>query len=81
MTPVGSYHRRFSLIMWGTIGVAFMAMTIVAVYGLDTEIAGYAFGILVLVCLAVCGAAFWLDARTARATNRLVDKLHHRSDR
>lgn len=79
MTP-GSHHRRFAPVMWGAIGVTFMILAVVAVYGLDSRIAGYAVGALVLVCLAVCGAAFWLDARTARATTRFVDQLRRRSN-
>lgn len=78
MTP-GSYHRRFGPVMRGAIGVAFMVLAVVAIYGLDPRIAGYVVGVLVLICLAVCGAAFWLDTRTARTTDRLVDQLRHRS--
>lgn len=64
--------------MGAAIGIALMVLTVV-VYGLDTRIAGYVVGVLVLMCLAVCGAAFWLDTRTARTTDRLVDRLRHRS--
>jgi hypothetical protein len=66
--------------MWGVIGVTLMILAVVAVYGLDPRIAGYAVGALVLMCLAVCGAAFWLDARTTRTTDRLVDQLRGRSN-
>ena len=78
MSP-DSYHRRFGPVMWGAIGITFMFVAVVATYGLDARVAGYAVGALVLVCLAVCGAAFWLDARTARTTERLVDQLRRRS--
>lgn len=74
-----SHHRRFGPVMWGAIGITFMVVALVAAYGLDARVAGYAVGALVLVCLAVCGAAFWLDARTARTTERLVDQLRRRS--
>lgn len=57
-----------------------MTLTVVAVYALDPRIVGYAVGALVLTCLAVCGAAFWLDTRTARTTERLVDQLRRRSN-
>ena len=77
----GSHHRRFGPIMWGAIGVAFMIMAVVAVYRLVPQIAGYTVGALVLVCLAVCGTAFWLDGRNARVTDRLVDQLRRRSTR
>lgn len=30
--------------MWAAIGIAFMMLTVVAVYGLDTRIAGYVVG-------------------------------------
>jgi len=77
----GSHHRRFGPVMWGTIGVTFMLLALVAVLRLDPRIAGYAVGALILTCLAVCGAAFWLDARTARTTDRLVEQLRERSNR
>ena len=73
-----THHRRFGPVMWGAIGVTFMVLAVVAVYGLEPQIAGYAVGALVLVCIVVCGAAFWLDARTARATTRLVEQLRRR---
>ena len=76
-----SHHRRFSPVMWAAIGVAFMVLAAVAVYRLDPRIAGYTVGALVAVCLAVCGAAFWLDARTARATDRLIDQVRRRPSR
>ena len=79
MTP-DSHHRRFGPVMWGSIGVTFMILVVVAVYGLDPRIGGYAVGALVLLCIAVCGAAVWLDTRVARATARLVDQLRHRSN-
>jgi hypothetical protein len=79
MTP-GSHHRRFGPVMWGAIGITFMILAVVGVYQLDSRIVGYAVGALVLVCLAVCGAAFWLDTRTARTTERLVDQLRRRSN-
>jgi hypothetical protein len=66
--------------MWGAIGINFMILTVVAVYALDPRIAGYAVGALVLICLGVCGPAFWLDSRTARTTERLVDQLRRRSN-
>jgi hypothetical protein len=77
----GSHYRRFGPIMWGAIGVAIMIMAVVAVYRLDPQIAGYTVGVMVLVCLALCAATFWLDGRTARATDRLVDQLRQRSSR
>lgn len=67
MTP-DSHHRRFGAVMWGTIGITFMILGVVAVHKLDSRIAGYAVGGLVLACLAACGAAFWLYSRTARTT-------------
>lgn len=76
----GSHHRRFGPVMWGAIGVTFMVLAVVAVYGLEPRIAGYAVAALVLVCIVVCGAAFWLDAGTARATTRLVEQLRRRSN-
>ena len=76
----GSHHLRLGPVMWGAIGITFMTLTVVAVYQLDPRIVGYAVGALVLVCLAVCGAAFWLDARTARTTQRFVGQLLRRSD-
>jgi uncharacterized membrane protein YccC len=79
MTP-GSHHHRFGSVMWGTIGITFILLALVAVLGLDPRIAGYAVGALVLICLAVCGAAFWLDARTSRTTDQLVDQLRNRSN-
>jgi hypothetical protein len=66
--------------MWGTIGSTFILLALVAVLRLDPRIAGYVVGALVLTCLAVCGAAFWLDARTSRTTDRLVDQLRGRSN-
>jgi uncharacterized membrane protein YccC len=66
--------------MWGTIGITFILLALVAVLRLDPRIAGYVVGALVLTCLAVCGAAFWLDARTSRTTDRLVDQLRGRSN-
>lgn len=78
MTP-DSHHRRFGAVMWGAIGITFTLLAVVAVYNLDSRIAGYAVGALVLVCLVVCGAAFWLDSRSARTTKRLVDQLRRRS--
>jgi hypothetical protein len=79
MTP-DSHHRRLGPVMWGAIGITFMTLTVVSVYQLDPRIVGYAVGALVLVCLAVCGAAFWLDTRTARTTERLIDQLRRRSN-
>jgi hypothetical protein len=61
--------------MWGAIGVAAFVLTMVAVLGLDPRIAGYTAGLLVLACLASCGAAVWLDAQAARATARLSSGL------
>lgn len=78
MTP-DSHHRRFGPVMWGAIGIAFIALGVVAVSGLDPRIAGYVVGTLVLVCLAVCGAAVWLDNRGARTTARLIEQLRNRS--
>ncbi|HEX6302088.1 MAG TPA: hypothetical protein VF148_16665 [Acidimicrobiia bacterium] len=77
MTP-DSHHRRFGPVMWAAIAITFMVLAVVAVYQLDSRIVGYAVGALVLVCLAGCGAAFWLDARTARTTNRAADQLRRR---
>ncbi|HVR79796.1 MAG TPA: hypothetical protein VMS99_15570 [Acidimicrobiia bacterium] len=75
----GWHHRRLGPVMWGAIGITFMILAVVAVYQLDSRIVGYAVGYavgaLVLTCLAVCGSAFWLDSRTARTTERLVDQL------
>lgn len=79
MTP-DSHHRRFGPVMWGAIGVTIMTLTVVASYQLDPRFAGYAVGALVLVCLALCGAAFWLDARTARTTERIVEQLRRPSN-
>ena len=76
----GSHHRPLGPVMWGAIGITFMILMVVAVYQLDSRIVGYAVGALVLTCLAVCGSAFWLDARTARTTERLVDQLRRRSN-
>lgn len=53
-----SHHRRFAPVMWGAIAITLTALAVVAVYGLDPRIAGYAVGALLVVCLAVCGAAF-----------------------
>lgn len=80
MSP-DSHHRRFSAVMWATIGVAFMVLAVVAVYRLDPRIAAYSVGALVVVCLAMCGAAFGLDARPARATDRLIDQVRRRPSR
>ncbi|MEX2133628.1 MAG: hypothetical protein WEB67_05750 [Acidimicrobiia bacterium] len=80
MTP-GSQHRRFGPVMWGAIGVTFFLLALVAVFRLDPRIAGYAVGSLVLVCLIVCVAAFWMDSHAARATARLADQLGDRSTR
>ncbi|HEX6219995.1 MAG TPA: hypothetical protein VF115_02770 [Acidimicrobiia bacterium] len=80
MTP-GSHHRQFGPVMWGAIGVTLTVLAVVAVFPLDPQFAGYAVGALVLVCLAVCGAAFWLDARTTRTTKRIADQLRRRSSR
>jgi hypothetical protein len=77
MTP-GSHHRRLGPVMWGAIGITFMILSVVAVYALDPRIVRYAVGGLVLICLAVCGAAFWLDARMTPSTTRLVDRLRRR---
>lgn len=79
MTP-RSHHRRSGLVMWGTIGITLMILGVIAVYESDTRIAGYAVGALVLACLAVCGAASWLDASAARTTGRLVHQLRRRSN-
>lgn len=75
----GSHQRRFGAVMWGAIGIAFMILAVVAFYRLDSRIAGYAVGALVLVCLALCGAAFWLDSRTAANTRQFIDRLRQRS--
>lgn len=74
MTP-DSHRRWFGAVMWGAIGITFMILAVVAVYSLDSRIAGYAVGALVLFCLAVCGAAFWLDSRTAATTRQFIDQL------
>lgn len=66
--------------MWGAIGITFMILAVVAVYNLDTRIAGYAVAALVLVCLAVCGVASWFDARTGKTTRQLIDQLRRRPD-
>lgn len=80
MTP-GSHHRRFGPAMWGAIGVTFFVLALVAVLRLDPRIAGYTVGALVLVCLVMCVAAFWMDSRAARATARLAEQLRNRSAR
>jgi hypothetical protein len=76
-----SHHHRFGPIVWGAIGVAVTVLTVIAVNRGDTRIASYTIKILVLVCLAVCRTTLRLDARTRRATDQLVDQLHHRSTR
>lgn len=78
MTP-GSRHRRFGPVMWGAIGMTLSILALVAVFRLDPRIAGYAMGALVLVCLVVCGAAFWMDSRAERATARLAARMRHPS--
>lgn len=75
----GSHHRRTGPVMWGTIGIGFLVLASAAVLSLDPRIAGYAVGILALVCLVVCGAAFWLDSRASRATAKLAGELRKRS--
>lgn len=75
----GSHHRRTGPVMWGTIGIGFLVLASAAVLSLDPRIAGYVVGILVLVCLVVCGAAFWLDSRASRATAKLAGELRKRS--
>lgn len=72
-------HRRFGPVMWGAFGTTFFVLALVAVLRLDSRIAGYAVGALVLVCLVVCVAAFWMDSRAHRATALLADQLRHRS--
>lgn len=69
-----SHHRLFGPVMWGTAGATFVVLAVVAVEGVDPRIAGYAAGVLVLVCLSLCAAAYWLDARAARATTRLLER-------
>jgi hypothetical protein len=76
-----SHHRRFAPVMWGAIGVTFFLLAVVAALRLDPRIAGYAVGALVLTCLLVCVAAFWMDARAEQATARLAERIHHRSTR
>jgi uncharacterized membrane protein YccC len=71
-----SHHRRLGPLMWGAVGVTLLVLALAAVYDLDPRIAGYAAGILVLTCLAICGVAFWLDARMARTTDRMFDQIH-----
>ncbi|MEX1134526.1 MAG: hypothetical protein WED83_06765 [Acidimicrobiia bacterium] len=78
MTP-GSHHHRFGSVMWGTIGITFFLLALVALLRLDPRIAGYAVGTLVLVCLVVCIAAFWMDSRASRETARLIDRLRSQS--
>jgi hypothetical protein len=75
----GSHHRRS--VMWVAIGVSFFLLAVVAMFGLDPRIAGYAVGTLVLMCLLVCVAAFWMDSHAERATARLAERVHHRSTR
>lgn len=77
MTP-GSRHRRFGPVMWGTIGITLSILALVAVLGLDPRITGYAMGALILVCLAVCVAAFWMDSRAERASARLAERTRLR---
>lgn len=72
-------HRRLGSVMWGAIGVTFMILAVVAVYRLDSRIAGFVVGALILTCLTVCGAAVWLDIRSAGTTTRLVNQLRRRS--
>ncbi len=76
-----SHHLRFGPAMWAATGVSFFVLALVAVLRLDPRIAGYTVGALVLVCLLVCVAAFWMDSRAARATDRLADQLRNRSAR
>jgi predicted lysophospholipase L1 biosynthesis ABC-type transport system permease subunit len=80
MTPE-EHHRRFRPVMWGAIGVSFFLLALVAVLRLDPRIAGYTLGALVLVCLVVCVAAFWMDSRAKRATALLASRLRNRSTR
>jgi hypothetical protein len=67
--------------MWGAIGITFFVLALVAVLRLDPRIARYAVGALVLVCLAVCVAAFWMDSRSERAAADFAHRLGHGSTR
>ena len=80
MTPERR-HPRFGPVMWGAIGITFFVLGLVAVLRLDPRIARYAVGALVLVCLAVCAAAFWMDSRSERASSDFAHRLRHRSTR
>ena len=64
--------------MSGGIAITLMILAVVAVFRPDSRIAGYAVGALVLVCLAVCGGALWVDARTTRATDHLAPRFGRR---
>jgi hypothetical protein len=67
--------------MWGAIGITVFVLALVAVLRLDPRIARYAVGALVLVCLAVCVAAFWMDSRSEQASSDFTHRLGHRSTR
>lgn len=76
---LGSHHHRFRPVMSGAIAITSLVLVMGAVLRLDVGIAGYAVGALVLVCLAVCGAALWIDGRAGRATARLATQVRRRS--
>ena len=78
MNPA-SHHRGFRPVMWGAIGVTFLILATVTALRLDPRITGYAVGTLVVVCLVVCAAAFWMDSRAARATARLAERVRGHS--
>lgn len=74
-----SHHRRNGPLMWGAIGVTLAVLTVVYALQLDSRIFGYVVGALLVVCLAVCMAAFWMDTRADRAHTDLVDRFRNRS--
>jgi len=63
--------RRPGAVMWGSIGVTLLVLAAVTGFRLDSRVTGYATATLVLVCLVVCGATFWLDSHAARERARL----------
>lgn len=73
-----SHHHRFRPLMWAAIGISFAAVTMATVLRLDPRIAGYVVGGLIVVCLAVCVLAYWLDARTGRTSRQMLDDLSQR---
>lgn len=74
-----SHHYRFRPLMWTAIGLSFVAVAMATVLNLDPRIAGYVVGGLIVVCLAVCVFAYWLDARTGRVSRQMLDELSQRN--